>query len=97
MANEILITPSELSSQSTTIKDQATTASEQFATMRTQLETLGTAFKGDAAVAFEERWVEWNEHATGLIDALESLGAFLDLAASGGEALDQELSRNLRA
>ena len=26
-----------------------------------------------------------------------ALGAFLDLAASGGEALDQELSRNLRA
>jgi WXG100 family type VII secretion target len=96
MSSEILITPSELTNHSSTIKAQATTATEQFNSMKARLEALSAAFKGNAALAFDERWVEWNEHATGLIDALDSLGTFLDRAAAGGQELDDDLTRALR-
>jgi len=93
--SEILVTPGELKDHAAAIQQQVSATQDQFNTMRTRLDQLGSQFRGQAATAFEGRWDEWHTHATGLIEALEGLGSFLQQAAEVTEDLDTQLAKGL--
>jgi WXG100 family type VII secretion target len=63
--------------------------------MKARLDALSGQFRGQAASAFETHWQEWHTHASGLVQALEGLGQFLDTAAKTIEDVDQQLAQGL--
>jgi WXG100 family type VII secretion target len=68
----------------------------QFTGLRNRLEGLGQSFQGASATAFDERYQEWAESARQLIEALDSLGRFLDGAATAIEETDARLASQIR-
>lgn len=95
MASEILVTPAELRDQSAAIKSQATDTRTAFEQLKNRLQPLQSQFKGRAAEAFDQHFMEWHTHAVGLIEALEGLGGFLDNAAATIEDVDSQLASGL--
>jgi WXG100 family type VII secretion target len=95
--SEILVTPSELRSHASAIKTQATNSESDFKSMKNRLDSIQSQFRGNAAEAFHERWEEWHTHATGLVQALESLGQFLDGTAQTIEQADADIASRLRS
>jgi len=96
MSAEILAQPSELRDHSAAIKSQSSDTRDEIASMRARLEGLKSQFRGQAADSFQVRWDEWSTHATGLLDALEGLGQFLDTAANVLEDVDTQLAQGLQ-
>lgn len=97
MSAEILVTPQELRDHASAIGVQVEQSQGDFNSMKARLEQLSSQFRGQAATAFEDRWNEWHTHATGLIQALEGLGGFLNQAASTIEGVDQQLAQGLQS
>ena len=95
MSADILVTPQELRDHSGAIKIQVDHTTSDFNGMRTRLDQLSSQFRGQAATAFENHWNQWHTHATGLIQALEGLGMFLNQAAESIESVDQQLAQGL--
>jgi WXG100 family type VII secretion target len=95
MSAEILVTPSELREHSGAVKKEAQQVTDQFAALRSRLTQLSTQFKGKAATAFDQRYDEWDTSAKGLLEALDSLGQFLDTAAATIEDVDNQLASGL--
>lgn len=96
MSSEILVSPVELREHATAVKTQATDATTAFNSMKGRLDALSGQFKGKAAAAFELRWNEWHTNATGLIQALEGLGSFLNASADTIEGVDEQLAQGLK-
>ncbi len=95
MSRDILVTPQELRDHAGAIQAQSEQTTGDFNAMRSRLEQLSTQFRGQAATAFETHWNEWHTHATGLIQALDGLGKFLDHAAVTIEDVDSQLAQGL--
>lgn len=95
--SEILVAPSDLRSHASAVKQQASASESDFQAMKNRLADLQNGFKGNASVAFTERWDEWHTHAAGLVQALHSLGQFLDNTAQTIEDADQQIANQLRS
>jgi WXG100 family type VII secretion target len=93
--SEILVSPEELRGHAASMRAQATDAQTNFTAMKGKLEALAGQFRGQAAVAFNQRFEEWHTNATGLIQALDGLGTFLTTTADTVEQVDDQLARNL--
>ena len=96
MSSEILASPHDLRDHASAIRTQVGNTQSDFNAMKTRLEQLSSQFRGQAATAFEARWNEWHQHATGLIQALEALGRFLEKSAETIESVDQQLAQGLQ-
>lgn len=95
MSAEILVTPAELRDHSAAVKKEAQQVTDQLSALRSRLTQLSSQFKGKAAVAFDNRYDEWDTNAKGLLEALDSLGQFLDNAATTIEDVDTQLASGL--
>lgn len=95
MSGQILVSPDELRQHSSGVTTAANDARGQFQALRSRLSTLREAFQGNASQAFEDRYNEWDSSANRLVDALESLGRFLDEAARTVEDTDRQLASGL--
>lgn len=91
----ISVTPDQLRTKAGTVKTRAETAQGDFDALKGQLADLTTVFTGKAQQAFDARYEEWNTHARGLIEALESLGQFLQVSADAIEDTDSQLASGL--
>lgn len=72
-------------------------SAEEIASCRAQLHTLTDVFRGTTAVAFQERYQEWDHAATELLDSLRGLGAWLHGAAEAFAEHDRSGADALRA
>lgn len=95
MAGNILVSPEELRSHGTDVTTRANAARDDFMSLKARLQALSGAFQGQAHDAFERHYEEWNTHATGLVDALDGLGKFLNTSADTIEQTDQQLAQGL--
>jgi WXG100 family type VII secretion target len=95
MSAEILVTPSELREHARAVENEARQVGDQLAALRSRLTQLSSQFKGKAAAAFDTRYDEWDTNARGLLDALDSLGKFLENAATTIEDVDNQLASGL--
>ena len=95
MAANISVTPDQLRQESSHVVTKAGDARSEFATLRTRLQGLEAMFTGEAQDRFQDRYVEWDQHANGLVDALEGLGKFLETAANAIEETDKQLAQGL--
>lgn len=94
--SEILLKAEDARSAASDMRKAATEATDQFESLRGRLAPLSDSFRGQTAVAFDARYEEWRTSATQLIQALDSLGAFLDGAANAIEETDATLAQQLR-
>lgn len=95
MAGQILVSPEELRSHSSAVGTRAQQAESDFQSMKARLSELSSAFQGQAAESFNARFEEWHSSATGLIQALQALGQFLNQAAETVESVDAQLAQGL--
>ena len=93
---EIKLRPEEAREHASDIKKTAADTQAEVDAMRARLQGLADAFTGQAAVAFDERFNEWDTGAKQLLDALDSLGQFLEAAANTIEETDSTLADQLR-
>lgn len=94
--SQILVSPDELRGHSSAVVSQSQQAEQQFQAMRSRLSQLNSAFQGQAAQMFDQRFEEWHTSATGLIQSLQALGQFLSQAAETVEQTDASLASGLR-
>lgn len=96
MGSELLLRADDTRAMATDVTRAAHDVTEQFNGLRGRLGGLGQSFQGASAAAFDERYHEWAESARQLIDALDSLGRFLESAATTIEETDARLAAQLR-
>ena len=96
MSSEILLKASDARGVASDVKNAATETAETFERLRTRLGDLADSFRGDSAMAFDERYEEWAASARSLIEALDGLGQFLDNAATTIEEADLQIAAQLR-
>lgn len=91
----ISVSPEELRGEAGFVQGQVEDARANFQALQSRLSGLQSVFTGQAQQRFQERYEEWHGHATGLSDALEALGAFLNTAANTIEETDSQLAQGL--
>lgn len=96
MAAEILLKPSEAREHANRMRDAAGQSRDAFESLHRSLGTLSDSFRGQAQVAFESRYTDWNAGATQAIEALEGLERWLNQAATTLEDTDAQLSSGLQ-
>ena len=96
MSSEILLKATDARAVAIDLKNAATEATDNFDRLRTRLGDLADSFRGDSALAFDERYEEWADSARSLVDALDHLGQFLDSAATTIEEADLQIAAQLR-
>jgi WXG100 family type VII secretion target len=92
---EILLKPSEARDHASRMRTSADNARDTFATLRGDLNALSESFRGKAQAAFDARFVEWDNGANQVVEALEGLSQWLDQAATQLESVDAELGSSL--
>lgn len=95
MSEEILVSPGELRTYASQVQTEADQARDSFTSLRSSLSNLADSFRGRAAVRFDERFNEWDAGATQLMEALQSLGEFLNTTAETMESVDEQLASGL--
>ncbi len=95
MSGEILLRAPEARDLAAEMKTASNEAKERFEAMRTRLNQLAESFRGQAATAFDTRYQEWNNGARQVVDALDSLGQWLQNAAQTIEDTDAHLAGGL--
>ena len=93
---EIKLRPDEAREHASDIKKTSADTQAEIDSMRSRLQALAEAFTGQAAVAFDDRYNEWDTGAKQLLEALDSLGQFLEAAANTIEDTDNTLADQLR-
>jgi WXG100 family type VII secretion target len=96
MSSEILLKAADARSVATDGKAAATETTDTFESLRSRLGDLADSFRGESAIAFDEKYQEWAESARALIEALDGLGTFLDGAATTIEDTDTQIAAQLR-
>lgn len=96
MAAEILLKPSEARDHANRMKIAAEESRSGFEQLRASLSALQDSFRGQAQVAFENRYTEWNTAANQVIQSLEGLQMWLTQAAETIEQTDAQLSAGLQ-
>jgi WXG100 family type VII secretion target len=95
MSGQILAAPEELRGHAKAVQGQADDTTSQFQSMKGRLDQLHSAFQGQAATKFEAEFEKWHNSSRNLIDALHSLGEFLNQAAQAMEETDSQLAQGL--
>ncbi len=95
--SEILLRASDARAVATDVQAAASDTTDQFNRLRSRLGDLVDSFRGQTAVAFDDRYTEWAESAAQLIEALDGLGSFLNQAANSIEETDASLAASLRS
>lgn len=91
----ISVSPEELRGEARFVQGQVEDARSNFQALQSRLASLQSVFTGQAQERFQQRYEEWHGHATGLSDALEGLGNFLENAATTLESTDEQLAQGL--
>jgi WXG100 family type VII secretion target len=94
--SEILLRADDARASATEMKKQAADATQNFEQLNSKLQSLADSFRGQTALAFDDRYNEWKNNAKGVIDALDGLGKFLDSAATSIEGVDADLANQLK-
>lgn len=94
--SEIFLRAADARAVAGDVQAAAIESTDQFARLRARLGDLVDSFRGQTAMAFDDRYNEWADSATQLIEALDGLGAFLSAAATGIEETDASLAAGLR-
>lgn len=93
--SQILVSPDELRDHASYVGGKATSTETEFQALKGRLGQLESAFQGQAATTFQQRFEEWHTSAVGLIQALQALGSFLSNAAETVEQTDAQLASGL--
>lgn len=93
--SRISVSPEELRAEAGHVKTKAEEARSDFAALKSKLDGLQSVFTGQAQDRFQARFQEWHGHANGLVEALDSLGQFLETAANTIEQTDSQLAQGL--
>ncbi|MDW3217069.1 MAG: WXG100 family type VII secretion target [Acidimicrobiales bacterium] len=94
--SEILLKADEARNAATDVKNSAGNAQSDIDALRTRLGALSDSFRGQSAIAWEDRFTEWDTSAKQLLEALDALGQFLNSAADTIEQTDQSIADQLR-
>lgn len=94
--SEILLRAADARAVAADVQIAANDATDQFSRLRSRLGDLADSFRGQTAVAFDDRYNEWTDSAAQLIEALDGLGQFLSSAATSIEDTDASLAASLR-
>lgn len=86
----------EIRSLSQSMTTRASNTQSDFNSLKTRLSALSSAFQGQTATAFEQKYEQWNTAATDLVTALTDLGTFLSQAATAIEDTDTQLAQGLQ-
>jgi WXG100 family type VII secretion target len=96
MSGEILLRASDARAVGDAVKNAAAQTTDGFESLRGRLGDLADSFRGESALAFDDRYNEWATSARSLIEALDSLGSFLHNAAAAIQDTDSQLANQLR-
>lgn len=92
----ILANHAEIDGHAADVRQAAAAAQDDFEACRAQLASLQEAFEGETAVAFQERYDEWQTASLQLTDALNGLGQWLKAASDTLAEHDMGGARSLR-
>lgn len=95
MSGQILVSPEQLREHASAVGSRAQQAEADFQALRSRLSELSSAFQGQAAEMFNQRFEEWHSSAGHLIQSLQALGQFLSQAAETVEQTDAQLASGL--
>ena len=95
MSGEILLRAEEARSSANQVKEAAEQAKNDFESLKGKLAALADNFRGQAATAWDAKYDEWHMGATQMMDGLDGLGQFLEVAANAIEETDTTLASNL--
>jgi WXG100 family type VII secretion target len=94
--SEILLRAEDARASANDMKKEAADATANFEALNGKLQSLADSFRGQTAVAFDERYKDWDKNAKGLIEALDGLGKFLEGAANAIEDVDTQLASQIK-
>jgi 6 kDa early secretory antigenic target len=81
----------ELRQQASAVKAGAVEANEILARLTGQIQSLASSWDSAASAAFQTRWQEWQNGATQVQQAMDSMGIFLEEAARTYEETEDAL------
>ncbi len=93
--SEILLRADEARGHAQAVMQRAADSQQDMEALRSRLLPLADSFKGRSAEAFDARIEEWQTSAKDLLEALDSLGQFLNGAADSIEQTDQQIADQL--
>lgn len=95
--SQIKLQPEEARGHARKIKSQAEVTTQDIGALKSYLSGLKNSFEGQTATEFDARYMDWENSAKQVVEALNQLGDFLEKSAGAIEQLDNEMAAKLRS